>query len=86
MGRFGVFLLPLLLCGCLTAKGKLLPAENASTPLAAGKYYRIDPGDRAADFDIYLPASLAARTMVIFGSLFLAVLVLSGLIWSKNDR
>lgn len=44
MGRFGVFLLPLLLCGCLTSKGKLLPAENATTPLPAGQYYRIEPG------------------------------------------
>lgn len=45
MGRFGIFLLPLLLCGCLTTKGTLMPAENASTPLAAGAYYRIEPGD-----------------------------------------
>ncbi len=45
MYRFGIFLLPLLLCGCLTSKGKFMPVENASTPLAAGMYYRIEPND-----------------------------------------
>lgn len=45
MGRFGFLLVPLLLCGCLTSKGRFLPAENASTPLATGQYYRIEPGE-----------------------------------------
>jgi len=45
MGRLAVLLLPLLLAGCLTSKGNFLPVENASTPLEAGMYYRIEPGD-----------------------------------------
>lgn len=45
MGRLSVWLLPLLLAGCLTSKGRFLPADNAATPLPAGAYYRIEPGE-----------------------------------------
>ena len=45
MGRLVVLLLPLLLAGCLTSKGKFLPTENAATPLPPGKYYRIEFGE-----------------------------------------
>lgn len=37
--------------------------------------------DRSANFDIYLPAWLAGRTIFIFGSLFGIGLVLSGVLW-----
>ena len=47
MRTFGAWImLPLLLSGCLTSKGRFLPVNTATTPLPAGPYYRIEPGDK----------------------------------------
>jgi hypothetical protein len=37
--------------------------------------------DRRANFDIYLPAWLAARTKVIFGTLYCTGVIFAGLRW-----
>ncbi len=47
MRKFGAWIvLPLLLSGCLTSKGRFLPVDTATTPLPAGQYYRIEPGEK----------------------------------------
>ena len=38
--------------------------------------------DRSSNFDIYLPAWLAARTMPIFGTLYVAGIILTFITWA----
>ena len=66
-GRAAVFVLPLLLCGCLTSKGRFLPVETASTPLPAGKYYRIEPGDAVPNLTGPIDLTLEGTTYTMAG-------------------
>ena len=67
LGRFGVFVLPLLLCGCLTSKGGFLAVENASTPLPAGKYYRIASGEPLPQLTGPFTLTVKGKTYSILG-------------------
>ena len=81
LGHFDVVL---VLIGVVAVEIAILAMNNWRCPLQriAARY----TSDRRANFDIYLPEWLAARTMVTFGPMFTGVLVLSGLLWWVSHR
>jgi hypothetical protein len=63
MRKFGAWIvLPLLLSGCLTSKGRFLPVNTATTPLPAGQYYRIEPGDKVSTLTGPIALSIQGTT------------------------
>lgn len=81
LGNFDVVL---LLIGFVAIEIAVLAMNHRRCPLTAlaARY----TNDSRANFDIYLPEWLAARTMVIFGPLFTGGLVFSGLLWWVSNR
>jgi hypothetical protein len=80
----GDFTAALTLIGFVALEVAVLALNGWRCPLQ-----RIAAGytsDRRANFDIYLPAWLAGRTMVIFGPLFGIGLVLTGALWWGSRR
>jgi|SRR5271165_3230866 len=68
----------LLLIACVMLEVVTLALNSWRCPLSgvAARY----TGDRRANFDIYLPAWLAARTKLIFGALFVFGVIASGVL------
>jgi hypothetical protein len=60
----------------------ILGLNHGHCPL--GRIVKRYTDDRAANFDIYLPASLAARTKPIFGSLFGGAVLLTAIRWAMT--
>ena len=58
----------------------ILAVNRWTCPL--GKIARRYTDDRAANFDIFLPAWLAARTKPIFGPLFVGGMLFTVLCWA----
>ncbi len=66
-GARGWIMLPLLLCGCLTSKGRFLPVETATTPLPPGQYYRIEPGDTVPNLTGPIALTVQGTTYTMTG-------------------
>ena len=69
--------------GVVLIEVAVLGLNHGQCPL--GRIVERYTDDRAANFDIYLPAWLASRTKPIFGSLFGGAVLLTALRWAMTS-
>lgn len=77
----GQFTLAAILIAIVCVEVLVLAANGMRCPLTAVAARYTD--DRADNFDIYLPLWLARYNKQVFGSLFVAGLLLSALLWVR---